>query len=104
MDDPQHTRPRCVNHLAVLICLFAAAVANAGILDSPIAHSPLVEDIQSETPFQYWTRLAKGGSARAQLQLAQMYASGEGTTQDDGEALKWFTLAAEGGFAEAQYA
>ena len=32
-----------------------------------------------------------------------MYASGEGVPEDDKEAVKWYRLAAEQGYAQAQY-
>jgi len=48
-------------------------------------------------------RLAKQGDARAQYNLALMYANGEGVPQDYKAAVKWYTLAAEQGLAQAQY-
>ena len=32
-----------------------------------------------------------------------MYANGKGVIQDDQEAIKWYRLAVEQGFADAQY-
>ena len=45
---------------------------------------------------------AEQGDAEAQFNLGVMYANGEGVTQDDKEAVKWYRLAAEQGNAEAQ--
>ena len=47
--------------------------------------------------------LAEQGDKRAAFLLGTRYAAGQETTRDDSEALRWFTLAAQGGLAEAQY-
>jgi uncharacterized protein len=44
---------------------------------------------------------ALAGDAAAQEKLGEMYYLGSGITQDTGEALKWFRLAADQGVAEA---
>lgn len=50
-----------------------------------------------ETAFsQYW-RLAEQGDATAQFNLGNMYANGEGVTQDDRIAHMWFNLLASFG-------
>jgi TPR repeat protein len=46
--------------------------------------------------------LAKKGSPRAQLNVGIMYADGEGVTQSDKKAIKWFRKGAEQGNANAQ--
>jgi len=46
---------------------------------------------------------AEQGDAYAQNNLADMYAQGQGVTQDYKEAVKWYRLAAERGVAKAQY-
>ena len=46
---------------------------------------------------------AEQGNADAQYSLGYMYVNGEGVTQNDMTAVKWFSLAAEQGHAEAQY-
>ena len=43
------------------------------------------------------------GFPDAQYNLGLMYERGEGVTQDQTEAIRWFQLAAEQGVAEAQY-
>jgi TPR repeat protein len=48
-------------------------------------------------------RLAEQGNDRAQLYLGEMYDAGLGLSYDEGEALKWFTRAAEAGDPDAQY-
>ena len=46
---------------------------------------------------------AEQGDAAAQFNLALMYDSGQGVTQDYKKALKWYRLAAEQGYLSAQY-
>ena len=46
--------------------------------------------------------LATGGDAAAQFDLGDRYFTGEGVPQDNGEALRWFRLAADQGHASAQ--
>jgi TPR repeat protein len=46
--------------------------------------------------------LAIQGNAEAQRNLGWMYANGEGTPENDAEAVKWYRKAAEQGNAEAQ--
>ena len=46
---------------------------------------------------------AEQGFATAQYNLGIMYANGEGVPQDDAEAVKWSRLAAEQGYASAQF-
>ena len=47
-------------------------------------------------------QLAERGNAQAQFNLGMMYENGQGVRQDDAEAVKWYRLAAEQGFAPAQ--
>lgn len=50
-----------------------------------------------------WLPLAEQGNVLVQTLIGTMYAYGEGTEQDDKEAVKWFTHAARQGSAQAQY-
>ena len=50
-----------------------------------------------------WLPLAESGHVLAQTLVGSMYAYGEGVTQDDAEAFKWLSLAAESNSAQAQY-
>ena len=52
--------------------------------------------------FEKWMPLAEQGDAYAQSNLGLMYANGQGVTQDDKEAVKWYRLSAEQGNALAQ--
>ena len=54
------------------------------------------------TALREWTPLAKQGNAYAQYNLGLMYANGHGVPQDDKTAVKWYRLAAEQGYADAQ--
>ena len=46
--------------------------------------------------------LAEQGDAEAQFSLGIMYDSGRGVPQDATEAIRWYRLAADQGFADAQ--
>ena len=43
--------------------------------------------------------VAEQGDATAQSSLGYMYATGEGVPQNDAEAVRWYRMAAEQGFA-----
>jgi len=51
----------------------------------------------------YFQRAAEAGNADAELQIAILYAKGEGLTQDYAIAAKWFRAAAEHGVVRAQF-
>ena len=64
------------------------------------------------TALKEWKPLAEEGNAaaqnnlgfaKAQFNLGVMYDVGEGVPQDDKEAVRWYTLAAEQEHAKAQY-
>ncbi len=55
-----------------------------------------------KTAFEKWKPLAEKGYAQAQFNLGLMYRRGEGVTQDNKEAVKWFRFAAEKGHPPAQ--
>ena len=46
--------------------------------------------------------LAEEGNAEAQYRLGLMHDNGDGTKQNSEEAIKWYTLAAKAGHAQAQ--
>ena len=60
--------------------------------------------IEYETQYEVteWHRLAESGNARAQYNLAMMYANGYGVERDYAEAVKWYRKSAEQGVATAQ--
>jgi len=49
-----------------------------------------------------WAPLAEQGLAKAQYNLARLYSNSYGVPQNHKTALKWYTLAAEQGFANAR--
>ena len=79
-----------VNHKLILFSpvllitiLFACSIHAAGEIDKII-------------------KAAEQGHVSAQLNLGYMYARGEGVSEDNIEAARWFRMAAEQGHAEAQ--
>jgi TPR repeat protein len=46
---------------------------------------------------------AEAGDPKAQVQLGTAYASGDGVTEDDAEAVKWFRRAADQADAAGEY-
>ncbi|MBV8776717.1 MAG: sel1 repeat family protein [Alphaproteobacteria bacterium] len=89
---------------AVVVVVLAGIVA-AGI--GPFARH---RDYRAGTPpadpaqrFAYYQTGARAGDAEAELQLAILYAKGEGVTQDYAAAATWFRAAADQGVARAQY-
>ena len=52
--------------------------------------------------YQTILKRARQDSAESQYSLGTMYELGEGVTEDDKEAFKWFSLAASQGYAKAQ--
>ena len=55
------------------------------------------------TAAKQFRETAEQGDASAQHNLAIMYDSGKGVSQDDAEAMKWYLKAAEQGYADSQY-
>ena len=53
--------------------------------------------------YEIYKLLAEQGDVDSQYNLGQMYAYGEGVTEDDAEAVKWVRLAAEQGYVRAQF-
>ncbi|MFM9899165.1 tetratricopeptide repeat protein [Sphingorhabdus sp.] len=55
------------------------------------------------TALREWTALAERGSAVAQNNVGAMYMKGQGVSQSDYEAVKWYRLSASQGYAQAQH-
>ena len=55
-----------------------------------------------DTAFKKFRQAAEKGYADSQYRLGEMYANGEGTTQNDTTAIEWYTRAAEQGVPGAQ--
>lgn len=66
---------------------------------APIANAPS----DPAARFAYFKRGADAGDPEAELQLAILYAKGEGVAQDYATAATWFRAAAEQGLPRAQY-
>ena len=56
-----------------------------------------------QTAFKLWLPLAEQGYSSAQYNLGVMYQYGRGVKQNDFEAVKWFSKAADQGDANAQF-
>ena len=50
-----------------------------------------------------WLKVAEEGDARAQYNVAWMYAKGQGTAQDFQEAANWYEKSADQGYVDAQF-
>ena len=55
------------------------------------------------TALEEWIPLAKQGDSESQYNLGVMYENGQGVSQDDQEAVKWYQSAAEQDHPQAQY-
>ncbi len=53
--------------------------------------------------FEFQQKLAKGGNAQAQYQLATMYESGRGVAKNIGKAREWYEKAAANNFTAAKH-
>ena len=79
---------------------FLLVPAHGAAQDSP---SPSCAYVSVASPLQDLIRCAELGNPRVQLTLGLKYASGDGVTEDDAEAVRWFRVAADGGHARAQF-
>jgi len=89
---------------AVIIAISYAA--GFGLFSRPVHRSVAPLANAPSDPAQrlaYFQRGAQADDPEAELQLAILYAKGEGVTQDYAIAAKWFRAAAEQGLARAQY-
>ena len=89
---------------AVIIAISYAA--GSGLFSQPAHRSVAPLANAPSDPAQrlaYFQRGAQAGDPEAELQLAILYAKGEGVAQDYTIAAKWFRAAAEQGLARAQY-
>lgn len=63
----------------------------------------LVEQGQFKKAFKCLEPLAEVGDAEAQDKLGMLYIGGAGVRQDEKKGAKWLRMAADQGYAEAQY-
>ena len=97
--------PWAVGALAVVAIVYLAGIGPFSH-PAPMQHAPAPLAGLPSDPAQrlaYLQSAAAGGNAEAQLQLAILYAKGEGVTQDYATAAKWFRAAADQGLPRAQY-
>ena len=59
--------------------------------------------MKEEKSFEEYKQAAEQGDANAQYRLAECYAYGDGTDEDEEKAFEWYKKSAEQGNAEAQY-
>jgi hypothetical protein len=93
--------------VAAAVVVFAISyAAGSGLFSRPVHRSvaPLANAPRDPAErLAYFQHGAQAGDPEAELQLAILYAKGEGVTQDYSIAAKWFRAAAEQGLARAQY-
>jgi TPR repeat protein len=78
--------------LACLLAMPCLRAASSGHLTTDAVYDP-----------QALRALAEQGDKRAAFLLGSRFSSGRSGVRDDSEAVRWFSMAAEGGLAEAQY-
>ena len=84
--------------LAVLATVVLSTASCAS--QDPLPQEP---SSQESLSYQSWTDLVDEGWAPAQYRLAREYDFGDdGVPEDDVEAVRWYRLAAEQGYADAQ--
>ena len=81
---------RRVMCIAVTVAALSLAVLSSACSQEQISEQPAL------------VRSAEQGDAVAQAALGLSYATGDGMPQDDGEAVRWYRLAADQGNARAQ--
>ena len=84
---PMTSRPMCI---AVTVAALSLAVLSSACSQEQISEQPAL------------VRSAEQGDVAAQFDLGDRYFNGEGVPQDNGEALRWYRLAADQGLASAQ--
>lgn len=80
-----------------------ALIAAGSLLSVLLLISPSVMATEPDAELAAIMESAQAGSAGAQFELGTRYLDGTGVQQDNFEALRWFTLAAEQNNSNAQY-
>jgi TPR repeat protein len=83
--------------------LIGTAVAVLFVVPAQGSAQTPCADLYARSPLEDLTRCADQGHAPSQSALGFKYASGQGVTEDDAEAVRWYRLAAEQGNAGAQW-
>lgn len=94
-----------------LISPLCAAAVIALLLNCPLANAAATleegfdafEQGDITTAVRIWRHLANSGDQTAQVNLGQLYRTGNGVTANDAEAVKWYTRAAQQGSEVARY-
>ena len=73
------------------------------ILSAAVLFVALSQAAVGQTDFEKTKQLAEQGVISAQYKLGLMYGYGNGITQNNREAVRWYAVAAEQGHAKAQY-
>lgn len=91
--------------LTVATCASFGTFASEGSTDVQKLNDGLLAyaRVDSLEALQILLPLAKKGEPLAQMIVGRLYARGEGSPHDCGDAVKWFTRAAEQGNADAQF-
>lgn len=88
-----------IGGLAVVLLLVGLALFVLPSLEGPSGSSD--DAVSRALPLDKLTRAAEGTDLRAQLELGNRYATGQGVAKDSIRALTWYRKAAAGGLAEA---
>lgn len=88
--------------LAALVLVLAGTLPLAQAADEMGKSFDAAEAGNFDRAVAIWKSLAEKGDAQAQFNLGLMYHSGLGLTQNEGEAVKWYQKAAEGGYSQAR--
>lgn len=86
----------------------AFAMALAGVVPMAQAADEMGKSFDAATAGNFdravaiWKGLAEKGDPQAQFNLGLMYHSGLGLARSEGEAVKWYQKAAEGGYSPAR--
>jgi hypothetical protein len=98
-------RPYVFGGVCIAIIALVAVAYVSGV--GPFAHvehySIAAAPKDPAQRFAYFQRGADGGDANAQLELAIVYAKGEGVAADYAKSASWFRAAADQGVPRAQY-
>ena len=81
--------------LYVIVCITSLVFGTVAVAQSEL-------EIEKEKVVEWFKKTADGNNPEAQFMLGFIYEKGEGVTQDDEEAVKWYKRAAGQGFAPAQ--
>ncbi|NWF37747.1 sel1 repeat family protein [Mariprofundus sp. NF] len=79
---------KLISTLTIVLCCFA--------------FESLADPLQSKFNLFELTKLAKAGDVKAQFRLGSAYDTGTGVRRSRNKAEKWYRMAAESGYAEAQ--